>query len=88
MAVTWEVSNTSGLGSNYKDCIENAANDHGYGSLYYATRISNDGGLHRFTVRTKKWFGLLKYEFKVYTHYDSVWKTEEPSGYSPDVSKL
>jgi hypothetical protein len=88
MAVTWEVSDTSGLGSNYQSCVENEANGHGYGSLYYAKRLSNSGGLHRFTVRTKKWLGLQKYEFQVYTHYDSIYDTEAGSGFSPDVTQL
>jgi hypothetical protein len=86
--MTWEVDSTSGLGSNYKDVVKELANRHGYGSIYYAKRLSDYGGLHCFRVRTKKTLGLSKYEFIVYTHYDTIQKTEAGSGYGPDVKKL
>jgi hypothetical protein len=88
MAVTWNISDTSGLGSNYKDTVKSVANNHGYGSLYYAERIKDDAPYHRFIVRTKKLLGLSKYQFIVLTHYDEIWKTEEGSGCSPTVTKL
>ena len=86
--MTWDVSSTAGLGSNYKDIVKDLANSHGYGSIYYAKRLSDSGGNHCFRVRTKKWFGLSKYEFIVYTRYNTVQGLEVGAGYSPDVTKL
>lgn len=86
--MAWEVTNASGLGNNYKEIVTDMANKHGYGSIYYAKRMSDDGGNHRFLVRTKKWFGLSKYEFVVYTRYSDTHKEEVASGYGPDVTVL
>lgn len=88
MAITWEVSDTSGLGSNYKDVVERVAEERGYGSLYYAKRVSDYGGNHAFLVRTKKWLGLKKYQFTAYTRLNSVINEEVGGGWSPDVKEL
>lgn len=91
MAVTWNISSTKGLGTNYKTCVETVANNNGYGSLYEATRSndSKDGILHIWKCKTKKLLGLGgKYEFLVYTHKDSVSGTEEGSGCGSNVTKL
>lgn len=91
MAITWDVSDTSGLGKNWKDCVENTAEEHGYGSLYYAKRYGDSGGLHVFLTRTKKTFLFIttaKYEFITYTHKDSIYKDEYGSGWGPDVTKI
>ena len=86
--MTWDVSSTSGLGSNYQAIVKDMANKHGYGSIYYAKRVSDNGGNHSFRVRTQKLLGLSKYEFTVYTRYNSVQNTEVGAGYGPDVTKL
>ena len=86
--MTWEVNSTAGLGSNYQTIVKDMANKHGYGSIYYAKRLSDNGGNHCFRVRTKKLLGLSKYEFIVYTRYNTVQKTEVGAGYGPDVTKL
>lgn len=87
MAVTWEVDSTAGLGSNYKDTVEQTAKERGYGSLYYAKRLADNGGNHSFLVRTKKWF--TKYQFTVYTRYNSVVGQEVGAGWSPgDPTKI
>ena len=88
MAITWEVSDTKGLGSNYKQVVETVAEQRGYGSLYYAKRLSDYGGNHVFKVRTKKWLGIKKYEFTAYTRFNSVINQEVGSGWAPDVTEL
>ena len=88
MAITWEVSSTNGLGSNYKQVVETVAEQRGYGSLYYAKRLEDYGGNHVFRVRTKKWFGLKKYEFDAYTRLNSVINQEVGAGWEPDVTEL
>ena len=88
MAITWEVDSTEGLGSNYQQTVKTVAEQRDYGKLYYAKRISDGAGYHRFRVRTKKWLGLKKYQFDAYTRYNSVIEQEVGAGWSPDVNEI
>ncbi|MGF0066014.1 hypothetical protein ACQRCQ_12320 [Lachnospiraceae bacterium SGI.085] len=89
MAITWNISSTSGLANNYKETVKRLANNHGYGSLYEATRLSDSGNQHRWRCKTKKYLGISKYQFICYTNNQQpLHEDEQPAGYGPDVTKL
>ena len=82
MAVTWHVSNTKGLGKNWKYFVEQEANSQGLGKAYDITRIDNNyssGSSHAWRVKAKKLFVIEKC-FNLRT---SVWiQTGEESNYT------
>jgi len=79
MAVSWDVSTTKGLGSNYKTCVKSGANSYGAGSLYQCKRLSDGSGYHRWHCYVKKLLGK-KGEF-IFLSHKAIDGTEAGSGY-------